>query len=141
MVIRRTAGDATKGPPDKFTGGVWLWPRIGATEHTEVRIVLFAPGARSAWHRHPAGQVLHITEGAGRIQCRGGAREEIRAGDTAMAAPGEWHWHGAAPGAFMVHIAVTDGTTEWGRPVTDDEYQGDAPGSGRTGLPAQAWPA
>lgn len=63
MEVTREAGDATRGPADRFTGDVWMWPRIGATEHTEVRVVLFTPGARSAWHRHPAGQVLHVTEG------------------------------------------------------------------------------
>jgi quercetin dioxygenase-like cupin family protein len=124
MEVTRKADDATKGPADRFTGDVWMWPRIGATEHTEVRVVLFTPGARSAWHRHPAGQVLHITEGAGLVQSRGGVREEVRAGDTVTTAPGEWHWHGAALSTFMVHLAVTDGTTEWAEQVTDDEYQG-----------------
>jgi quercetin dioxygenase-like cupin family protein len=124
MEVARKAGDATRGPADRFTGDVWMWPRIGATEHTEVRIALFTPGARSAWHCHPAGQMLHVTEGAGLVQSRGGTREEIRAGDTVTTAPGEWHWHGAAPGAFMVHLAVTDGTTEWATQVTDAEYQG-----------------
>jgi quercetin dioxygenase-like cupin family protein len=111
-------------PAHRFAGDAWMWPRIGATEHTEVRVVLFTPGARSAWHRHPAGQALHVTEGAGLVQSRGGVREEVRAGDTVTTAPGEWHWHAAAPGTFMVHLAVTDGTTEWAGQVTDDEYQG-----------------
>lgn len=124
MEVARKTGHAAKGPADRFTGDVWMWPRIGATEHTEVRVVLFTPGARSAWHRHPGGQVLHVTEGAGLVQSRGGVREEIRAGDTVTTAPGEWHWHGAAAGAFMVHLAVTDGTTEWAGEVTDDEYRG-----------------
>lgn len=111
-------------PAGRFAGDAWMWPRIGATEHTEVRVVLFTPGARSAWHRHPAGQVLHVTEGAGLVQSRGGVREEVQAGDTVTTAPGEWHWHAAAHGTFMVHLAVTDSTTEWAGQVTDDEYQG-----------------
>ena len=123
MEVTRKVGDATKGPADRFTGDVWVW-RIGATEHTEVRVVLFTPAARTAWHRHPAGQVLHVTEGAGLVQSRGGVREEIRVGDTVTTAPGEWHWHGAALGTFMVHLAVSDGMTEWAEQVTDDEYQG-----------------
>jgi quercetin dioxygenase-like cupin family protein len=123
MEVTRTAGDADKGPADRFTGDVWMWSRIGATDHTEVRAVMFTPSARSAWHRHPAGQVLHVTEGEGLVQSRDGTREAVRAGDTITTAPGEWHWHGAAPGTFMVHLAVTDGTTEWGRHVTDGEYQ------------------
>jgi quercetin dioxygenase-like cupin family protein len=124
MKITREPGDAISAPADRFTGDVWMWERIGATAHTEVRIVLFTPGARSAWHCHPAGQVLHVTTGAGLVQSRGGEREEIRAGDTVTTAPGEWHWHGAAPGKFMVHLAVTDGTTEWAKHVTDEEYKG-----------------
>jgi quercetin dioxygenase-like cupin family protein len=116
-------GDAAKAPADRFTGDAWIWGPAGATQHTEVRIVLFTPGARTAWHRHSAGQVLHVTEGRGRVQSRGGEREEIRAGDTVTAAPGEWHWHGAAPGTFIVHLAVSDGTTEWGERVTDEEYR------------------
>ncbi len=124
MEIGRKPSDATKGPEDRFTGDVWLWPQIGTTTHTDVRNVLFTPGSRSAWHRHPDGQVLHVTEGYGLVQTRGGEREEIRAGDTVTTAPGEVHWHGATPGAFMTHIAVTDGPTEWAEHVTDDEYQG-----------------
>ena len=124
MEINRKPSDASRAPADRFTGDVWMWERIGATKHTEVRTVLFTPGARSAWHRHPAGQVLHVTEGAGLVQSRGGKREEIRAGDTVTSAPGEWHWHGAAPGTFLVHLAVSDGTTEWAEQVTDDRYQG-----------------
>jgi len=124
MDVSREPDDAIKGPADRFSGDVWMWPRIGATEHTEVRSVLFTPGARTAWHRHPGGQVLHVTEGSGLVQSRGAAREEIRAGDSVTTAPDEWHWHGAAPGGFMVHLAVSDGTTQWAEQVTDDEYQG-----------------
>ena len=90
--------------------------------------VHFAPGARTAWHRHPFGQVLHVSEGAGLVQSRGGEPEAIRAGDTVQAAAGEWHWHGAGPGTFMTHLAVqetgADGqSTEWGDHVSDDEYR------------------
>jgi len=123
MEIRSNPGDVTKGPEERFTGDVWLWPRIGVTQHTEVRNVLFTPGARSAWHRHPGGQVLHVTAGAGLVQARDGDRREIRAGDTVICLPGEEHWHGALPGAFMTHIAVTDGATEWLGPVSDREYR------------------
>jgi quercetin dioxygenase-like cupin family protein len=90
--------------------------------------VHFAPRARTAWHRHPFGQVLHVTEGAGLVQSRGGEPEAIRAGDTVQAGAGEWHWHGAGPGTFMTHLAVQEAdengqTSEWGEHVTDDEYR------------------
>ena len=123
MEISRKRQDATPGPAERFTGAVWI-DKIGATEHTTVLSVHFTPGARTAWHAHPHGQVLYVTEGAGLVQSRGTDREEIRAGDTVAAGPGEWHWHGAGPGTFMTHTAVSDGVTEWDQPVTDDEYRG-----------------
>ena len=70
------------------------------------------------------GQVLHITKAAGLVQSRDGVREQVRAGDTVTAGPGEWHWRSAAPGTFMDRLAVTDDTTGWAGQVTDDEYQG-----------------
>jgi quercetin dioxygenase-like cupin family protein len=120
--INSDPGDATRGPAEKFTGDVWLWPQIGTTTHTDVRNVLFTPGSRSAWHRHPGGQVLHVTEGVGLVRTRGGEVRQIRAGDTVTCEPGEEHWHGAAPGTFMTHIAVTDGPADWHEHVTDAEY-------------------
>jgi quercetin dioxygenase-like cupin family protein len=123
MEISRKRQDSTPGPRERFTGAVWI-DEVGATENTTVMSVHFSPGARTAWHAHPHGQVLHVTEGAGLVQSRGGEREEIRAGDTVMAQPGEWHWHGAAPTTFMTHFAVQEGTTEWAGRVSDDEYLG-----------------
>lgn len=99
-----------------------MWPRIGATSNTEVRNVLSTPGARSAWHRHPDGQVPPVTEGIGVVPTRGGQPQEIRAGDTVLCPPGEEHWHGAAPDAFMPHVAVTDRATEWHEHVADPDH-------------------
>ena len=87
----------------------------------------FAPGARNAWHAHAVGQTVHVTEGVGRIQARGGEVLEIRAGDTVYTPPGEWHWHGAAPDRFMTHLAIFEAPaegpeTEWASKVTDAEY-------------------
>ena len=74
------------------------------------------------------GQTLHVTEGIGRIQSRGGEAVEIRAGDTIHTPPGEWHWHGAAPDRFMTHLAMWEAPGEgeesqWGEHVTDAEYE------------------
>lgn len=123
MEIDRKPKDTDRGSADWFTGEVWM-NHVGDTEHTRVLSVHFTPGARTAWHAHPGGQVLHVTEGAGLVQSRGGDRQAVRKGDTVTAPPGEVHWHGAAPGTIMTHIAVSDGTTEWHEHVTDDEYQG-----------------
>jgi quercetin dioxygenase-like cupin family protein len=60
---------------------------------------------------------------------RGGAVEEIRAGDIVTAPPDEWHWHGAAPDHFMTHLSITEAPgderpeADWGEHVTDDQYQ------------------
>jgi quercetin dioxygenase-like cupin family protein len=91
--------------------------------------VHFAPGARIGWHQHPMGQILHVTEGFGLIQDRGGAVRPLRAGDTAVAPAGEWHWHGASPTAMMTMLSVqgadVDGNVVyWAEPVTDREYSG-----------------
>jgi quercetin dioxygenase-like cupin family protein len=130
MEIRRKRADSTPGPREWFTGQVWM-DEIAAPvppSRTRVLSVHFAPGARTAWHRHPLGQVLHVTEGAGLVGRRDGQPEEIRAGDTVITEAGEWHWHGAGRGTFLTHLAVQgadeDGTTTvWGEHVADEEYR------------------
>jgi quercetin dioxygenase-like cupin family protein len=112
-----------------FTGDVWFDVIIKGDEPSRVRVntVRFAPGARTAWHSHAAGQTLHVTDGIGLVQSRGGEVIAIRPGDTIYTPPGEWHWHGAAPDHFMIHTAIWEGPaegaeSEWGDLVTDDEY-------------------
>ena len=92
-----------KAGSDRFVGDAWFDVIVRGEEPSRVRvsIVRFAPGARNAWHAHAVGQTVHVTEGVGRIQSRGGEVIEIRAGDTVHTPPGEWHWHGAAPDHFM----------------------------------------
>ena len=86
------------------------------------------PGARTAWHTHPLGQTLYVVSGVGRVQKEGEPIREITAGDTVWIAPGEKHWHGAAPENAMAHIAIheaLDGSNvDWMEHVTDDEYLG-----------------
>jgi quercetin dioxygenase-like cupin family protein len=88
--------------------------------------VHFAPRARTAWHTHPRGQTIWVTEGVGLCQREGGAIEVIRPGDRVFFEPGENHWHGAAPTRFMTHVAIQQAdegnVVEWGRHVTDTEY-------------------
>jgi quercetin dioxygenase-like cupin family protein len=120
-----------KGPAEWFTGDVWFDVILRGEEPSRVRVnsVHFAPCARTAWHRHAVGQTLHVTEGVGLVQARGGKVIEMRPGDTVYTPPGEWHWHGAAPDHFMTHLAMWEGPgdeetpeTEWGDLVTDEEY-------------------
>ena len=96
-----------KAGTDRFVGDAWIDSIVRGEEPSRVRvaIVRFAPGARNAWHAHAVGQTVHVTEGVGRIQARGGEVIEMRAGDTVHTPPGEWHWHGAAPDRFMTHLA------------------------------------
>jgi quercetin dioxygenase-like cupin family protein len=87
------------GPAEWFTGSVRVNPLFEAPVPARARgaSVTFEPGARTAWHTHPLGQTLIVTSGCGRVQRWGGPIEEIRPGDVVWFAPGEKHWHGAAP--------------------------------------------
>jgi quercetin dioxygenase-like cupin family protein len=120
---------STKGPQAYFTGTVRIDPLFPATDPSRVSagIVTFEPCARSAWHTHPLGQRLIITAGCGRVQRWGGPIQEIRAGDVVIVAPGEKHWHGAAPTTAMTHIAIQetlDGrNVDWLEKVTDEQYR------------------
>jgi len=131
MEILRTQ-PSTKGPAELFTGDVWIDVIAQGEEPSRVRVnaVHFAPCARTAWHTHAVGQAMHVTEGVGLVQARGGEVLEIRPGDSIWTPPGEWHWHGAAPEHFMTHLAIWEGTgdadtpeTTWGEHVTDQEYR------------------
>ena len=88
----------------------------------------FEPGARTAWHTHPLGQNLIVTDGCARVQRWGGSVEEIRPGDVVSILPGEKHWHGAAPTTPMTHIAIQEQLAgkiaDWMEKVSDEQYQG-----------------
>ncbi|MFI9048797.1 cupin domain-containing protein [Streptomyces sp. NPDC053427] len=131
MEITRQRPASQRGPAEHFTGSVWLDEIAVPPAPSRLRMfsVHFAPGAHTAWHAHPHGQVLHVTEGAGLVQRAGGPVEPIRAGDTVWIAPGERHWHGAAPDTFMTHLATVEAaadgsTTEWAELVGTQEYPG-----------------
>ncbi|MGQ4718055.1 (R)-mandelonitrile lyase [Streptomyces anulatus] len=123
---------STKGAADRFTGDVWVDNLVAGEAPSRLRasMVRFAPCSRTAWHRHEHGQTLHVTEGIGLVQARGGKLIVMRAGDIIHTPPGEWHWHGAAREHYMIHLAMVetngDGgdAAEWGRLVTDEEYEG-----------------
>ena len=130
MEIKRAGSQPSgKGPTEWFTGVVRIDPLFPVTAPARVagNAVTFEPGARTAWHTHPLGQVLIITMGCGRAQREGGPIEEIRPGDVVVFAPGEKHWHGAAPTTAMTHIAIQEAldgkAVEWMEKVSDDHYQ------------------
>jgi quercetin dioxygenase-like cupin family protein len=119
---------STVGTPGQFTGQVVISPLFPATDETRSTTgeVTFAPGARTVWHTHPAGQLLIVTSGKGWVQQEGQARREINSGDAVWIPAGVKHWHGATDTTAMRHIAVTymrDGkNVDWLEPVTDDQY-------------------
>ena len=120
---------SVKGPAEWFTGDVYIDAVAAPTEASRVAAnwVHFTPGARTAWHTHPKGQTIFVTEGIGRCQRRGGPVEVIRPGDRVLFEADEEHWHGAAPNRLMVHLALNEADDDhavvhWLMPVTDDEY-------------------
>ena len=129
MEIKRSGSQpSAKGPADWFTGTVRIDPLFQVAEPARAagNHVTFEPGARTAWHTHPLGQTLIVTAGCGRVQRVGGAIEEIRPGDVVCFAPGEKHWHGAAPTTAMTHIAIQESlngkAVEWLEKVSDEQY-------------------
>ncbi|MHA6325237.1 (R)-mandelonitrile lyase [Roseivivax sp. CAU 1753] len=121
---------STTPSPDYFTGAVRMDVIAAPPEPARHRalMVTFEPGARTNWHTHPYGQSLLIMQGLCLAQSDGGAVQELRPGDTVFFAPGERHWHGAAPEIGMIHLALgeaRDGqTADWAEPVSDAEYNG-----------------
>ncbi|HEX6762640.1 MAG TPA: cupin domain-containing protein [Gaiellaceae bacterium] len=133
MQITRNSLPTTPGPGDWFTGSVYIDPVAapGDASRVSASSVHFTPGARTAWHTHPNGQTIWVTEGVGLCRRRGGPVEVIRPGDRVFFEPGEEHWHGASATRFMIHLAIVQVDDEgnaatWGEHVTDDEY-GQAP--------------
>src|SRR2546421_3962736 len=129
MEITRNGTETAAGPREWFTGAVYVDTVATPSQASRLSAssVHFTPGARTAWHTHPNGQTIYVTEGVGRAQRRGGPIEVIRPGDRVFFEPGEDHWHGAAPDRFMTHLAMLEVDDEgsnatWADHVTDDEY-------------------
>jgi quercetin dioxygenase-like cupin family protein len=128
-ITRSGSQPSRQGPAAHFTGSVRVEPLFQAHDpaRTSGARVTFEPGARTAWHTHPLGQILIVTAGAGRVQRWGGPIEEIRQGDVVWTPPGQKHWHGASPTTAMTHIAIQerlDGkVVEWMEQVSDEQYR------------------
>lgn len=124
--MEHMTGRAESGRTEKrgqqVTGDVWGDPLMSAQDGVTMNTVYFAPGGRTHWHTHDGGQALHVSSGEGWVATRDEA-VRVRKGDTVWSPPGEEHWHGAAEDAFMVHVAVSLGTTNWMDAVTDEEYR------------------
>lgn len=118
----RLGGKPSEQRSDTFSGRVWADPVLPAEDGIVVTAVLFEPGGRTYWHQHEVAQVLHVTQGEGRLQMADGAGVPLRPGDVAHIPAGEVHWHGATPGTLMLHVAVSVGRTEWMDEVSEEDY-------------------
>jgi len=120
--------EGDKASADYFTGTAWVKTLVANddTLTTIISNVVFEPGARNNWHKHPAGQILICTEGIGYYQERGKPIQTLHAGDVIKILPGAEHWHGASPTSRFTHIAINvnteKGVVTWLKPVTDEEY-------------------
>ncbi len=127
-IMRVGSQPSGKGPADWFTGTVRIDPLFPVVEPSRVaaNTVTFEPGARTAWHTHPLGQMLIIITGRGVVQRAGESVEEVRPGDVVRFAPGEKHWHGAGPSTAMTHIAIQESldgkAVDWMEHVSDEQY-------------------
>jgi quercetin dioxygenase-like cupin family protein len=136
MEIKRSGSrPSARGPAEWFSGSVRIDPLFQAPAPARGfgASVTFEPGARTAWHTHPLGQTLIVTAGCGLVQSWGGPARTIHPGDVVWCPPGEKHWHGAAPGTAMTHIAlveVLDGKSAgWMEKLSDDACQAAAAAS------------
>jgi quercetin dioxygenase-like cupin family protein len=132
MKITKNSLETNVGPSDWFTGTVYIDTVATASEPSRLAAasVHFTPSARTAWHTHPLGQTIFVTEGMGLCQREGGPVEVIRPGDRVYFEPGENHWHGATADRFMTHLAMQEvddsgSPVTWGEHVSDEEYAGD----------------
>jgi len=137
-ISRNGSQPSAAGPTENFTGRVRVdMPfRADAPARVGGGLVTFEPGARTAWHTHPLGQTLIVTQGVGLVQRWSGPVQEIRPGDVVWIPPGEKHWHGAAPSTGMSHLAISeqlDGKgVDWLEKVSDAQYQGPMSNAGET---------
>ena len=148
VITRSGTQPSRKGPAENFTGSVTVDPLFEATDppRSSGASVNFDPGARSAWHTHPAGQILIVTAGVGRVQGWGGPIEEIRQGDVVWTPPGQKHWHGASPNTAMTHIAIQERlggkTVDWLEKVSGAQYGASVPArASGSAAPAPSVPA
>jgi hypothetical protein len=113
---RQPQTPTTRGPAEWFTGDVYVdpiarQPRVDA-HHSRLRLLhAVRPHRLAPPHRRPEA-LLHR-----RRRIRPSPRRtahSLRPGDIVVTQPNEWHWHGATTDRFMVHLAFTEGDTEWG---------------------------
>lgn len=128
-VYRSGSQGAFSGAPELFTGDVqveMIFPENDVANYSAA-YVTFEPGARTAWHEHPAGQHMIMISGVGLTGTRDGNVVSFKEGDAVWCPPDVDHWHGATPDQAMTHLVVTaskDGQNViWKEKVSDEHYQ------------------
>ena len=131
-IMRAASRPTAKAEAANFVGSVLSDPVYAPEQPSRLRAsrVTFMPGARTNWHTHAVGQVLHVLSGVGRYHMEGEAVQVLLPGDTVVIPPKARHWHGAAPDHMMSHLAMSETSdkgeaTTWLEPVSDADYQAD----------------
>ncbi|MBD59735.1 MAG: cupin [Citromicrobium sp.] len=138
-ITRKADQGVVEGPEDLFTGKATIRGNFSREEPSRLTgaIVTFEPGARTAWHKHPLGQTLIVTDGIGWTKVEGGEKYEFHEGDIMWCPPDRKHWHGATPDSSMTHIAIQEAldgeNVVWMEKVTDEEYLAGEPITGKPG--------
>lgn len=128
-VQRSGAQPSQTGPTNYFTGQVRIDAPFQGSDDARVggATVTFEPGARTAWHTHPLGQTLIVTQGRGWVQEWGGKVQEMNQGDIVWIPQGVKHWHGATADTAMTHIAIAESLNgspvTWLEQVSDEQYR------------------
>jgi quercetin dioxygenase-like cupin family protein len=128
-ISRSGSQPASDGDAQYFTGAVRIETLFSAVEPSRLSgaLVTFEPGARTAWHTHPLGQTLIVTQGTGWVQQWGSSVKEMREGDVVRIPPGVKHWHGATATTRMTHVAINEHlngkVVDWMEKVSDEQYR------------------
>ena len=128
-IFHKAARHSRRGPADWFRGSVRIDPIFDAQApgRASSALVTFEPGARTAWHTHPLGQTLYVTQGRGWVQIWGGPVTEINSGDVIWFPPDEKHWHGATATTALSHIAIHEAlhgkSVDWLEHVSEDQFR------------------
>jgi quercetin dioxygenase-like cupin family protein len=128
-VLRPSNHPSFVGPETHYTGTVTLTRLVQGEEPSclTCALVAFQAGARTAWHTHPKGQLLVVTEGLGLIQEWGNPIKRIQRGDVIWTPPNVKHWHGASFDSSMAHMAIQESLNgkviDWMEKVNEDEYR------------------
>lgn len=138
-----SAQQVSVGSAQTFTGDVRISSPFQALLPATAggATVTFTARARTAWHTHPLGQTLIVTEGQGLVQQQGQPALIIRPGDVVTIPPNVRHWHGAGPSGSMTHIAIAEkengSAVAWQDKLCEQDYQAAVVSAGLSAMTGQ----